>query len=212
MSRRLDLTGQVFGRLTVQAQASTTQDGRTRWLCRCSCPTQSLVIVQRGNLRSGHTTSCGCFHRERFLPRTHRIVHGFCRNGQSHGWYAVWVAMWQRCTNPRNSAFKNYGARGITVVARWRDPQVFYTDVGERPTSAHTLERRDNQGDYTPENCYWATRLQQARNTRTNRLLTHAGITLCVAAWAERLAVPKSTLYTRLWRGWPLSRVLQRVQ
>jgi hypothetical protein len=115
--------------------------------------------------------------------------------------------MIQRCTNPRAPNFKHYGGRGIKVCAEWREFKNFLRDMGIRPKSRE-LERRNNDGDYEPSNCYWATRYEQTRNSRRNRMLTHKGETLCVADWARRIGLNPQTLHSRLSAGMPINRVL----
>jgi hypothetical protein len=113
-----------------------------------------------------------------------------------------WLKMWQRCTNPKQMGYKNYGGRGIKVCERWSKFVNFLTDLGPKPTPKHSIERRDNNGDYTPTNCYWATRHQQHRNTRKNVWITFEGETLCLKDWERRLGMGSMTLKGRLARGW----------
>jgi len=116
--------------------------------------------------------------------------------------------MWQRCTTPENPNYARYGGRGIRVCERWKKFENFFADMGKRPSPKHSIERKDNDGDYTPKNCVWATREEQANNTRRNRYLTHNGETLTLEAWAKRLGLSSSTLSHRLTKGWPLEEVL----
>jgi hypothetical protein len=129
--------------------------------------------------------------------------------------YPVWKEMRARCYNPRNKAFENYGARGITVCRRWRESfAAFLSDMGRRPPgrngkmSKYTLERRKNFRGYTPNNCLWATWSKQMRNRRNNRMITFRGRTRNMQAWADDLDINKSSLRQRLHR-WPsLARAL----
>lgn len=117
--------------------------------------------------------------------------------------YRSWEHMIRRCQE-----HPQYIERGITVCARWITSfEHFLSDMGARPTLAHTLDRIDNSGPYSPDNCRWATRQEQARNRRSNRLLTHNGETLCLSAWAERLGITPNALYMRL-RTWPVEKAL----
>lgn len=116
--------------------------------------------------------------------------------------YAVWSNMRQRCDNPNNSAFANYGARGIAVCARWATFENFLADMGH-PPSGMTLEREDNHGPYSPENCRWATPVEQGQNKRNNRLLTIDGETLTISAWGRRYGLAVGTIHHRLETGWP---------
>lgn len=113
-----------------------------------------------------------------------------------------WAAMMQRCTNPKDKYYKNYGGRGIKVCDRWRKFKHFAEDMGEPPFAGATLERRDNNGDYEPGNCCWATRQDQMNNTRSNRRITHGGASRTIAEWARLLGFGKNTIPDRILRGW----------
>jgi hypothetical protein len=165
-----------------------------RYLCVCDCGKTCSVL--KSQLKLNRTRSCGCLHREELSQRS--IRHGWAGTPE----YESWHGMIQRCTNPKNSNYKDYGARGIAVCARWLDFSAFLSDVGPRPSPLHTLERINNNGKYEPGNCRWATRKEQARNTRTSRRLTAMGKTLTVAEWAERAGLKYTTLYRRLRAGW----------
>jgi hypothetical protein len=115
----------------------------------------------------------------------------------------VWVSMWARCTKPTDKSFKNYGARGISVCARWADFALFLSDAGRRPSPAHSLDRIKNDLGYEPGNVRWATRREQSLNTRRNRRLTLNGETLTLCEWADRTGLPSDTIRGRLRRGWP---------
>lgn len=116
-----------------------------------------------------------------------------------HHLYKTWLNMKDRCRNPKNPYYHNYGGRGITVCAEWDESFVaFLRDVGERPSPAHTLDRKDNNGNYEPHNVRWVTKKQQAHNMRKNRLLTFNGKTQTLAAWAEEIGLVPSTLHHRL--------------
>jgi hypothetical protein len=121
----------------------------------------------------------------------------------------------QRCYKEYNTEYKNYGARGITVCDRWRGPsgyQNFLADMGRRPSPQHSIERKDNNGNYSPENCVWATALEQGANKRNNRLVTHQGETLHLSEWARRTGVKRRTLAARLDAGWPIEEALKQEQ
>lgn len=121
---------------------------------------------------------------------------------------SIWKAMVARCTQPHHPSYANYGGRGIQVCDRWLDYSAFREDVGERPSSKHSLDRIDNDGDYEPSNCRWATSSEQNRNTRANRLIEHQGETLTVAEWSERLGIKRGTIFNRLNEGRPVAEVL----
>lgn len=153
-----DLTGQRFGRLVVLRPTKKRQCGFVVWLCKCSCGKTCEVISQ--NLQSGNTQSCGCFAREILIKRN--TTHGMADTLI----YFVWRNMLQRCENPNDKAYKNYGGRGIKVCERWHSFENFYTDVGD-PPEGMTLDRYpDNDGNYEPTNFRWASRHEQRLNSR----------------------------------------------
>lgn len=161
-----DIIGQRFGRLTAKTYTPGTGNKKGLWRCFCDCGGAASASLQ--DLRSGHTKSCGCFRAEsvRYSNRT----HGATANGKIEKEFMVWCTMRARCMNPKNSDYKFYGARGISVCKRWLKYVNFIADMGHRPSPLHTLERRDNNGGYKKSNCFWATRAQQAQNKRNVRL------------------------------------------
>lgn len=194
MPVRKDQTGRVFGRLTVLYVTKYGLDAR----CMCLCECGKEVDVLTGNLRSGHTRSCGCL-----IPDTN-VSHGMTKSAE----YATWRNIVQRCTNPKNDKFDRYGGRGITVCDRWRTFENFLADMGKRPSPEHSVDRIDNDGPYSPENCRWATRKQQQNNRRDSQCATYQGRTLTMSEWAEETSIPKCVIVTRLKRGWSVERTL----
>lgn len=162
MPPRLQLQGRQFGRLTVLNFAGS--DGLSKWRCRCDCGTVLTVIGR--NLVSGCSTSCGCLQLE-MITKVNR------KHGESIPCtreYAAWLSMKTRCTNSRFPRFKDWGGRGIKVCTRWRESfSNFLADMGRKPSPKHSMDRINNDGDYTPNNCRWATASQQARNCRPKR-------------------------------------------
>ena len=201
MPAALDITGQRFGRLVAVRETSDRQCGKVLWEARCDCGATVLVVA--GNLRSGNTRSCGCLQRDTVVERN--TTHGL----RAHPVYRTWVNMRDRCANPRNQKYRHYGGRGITVDPRWDDFATFLADVGEKPSPRYTLDRIDNDGPYSPENCRWATQTEQTRNTRRNRVLTLRGVSRPLSAWAEVLGISYNTLHGRITRlGWSVEKAL----
>ena len=193
MRYRKDLSGLRFGRLTVIRFLG----GRGyRWECRCDCGKKHSV--QRGNLISRQVLSCGCQWLESI--RTH--------NSSKTSEYSTWLGMRSRCGNKKNDGYFNYGGRGIKVCKRWQVFENFLEDMGLRPTPQHTLERKNNNGNYSPSNCRWATRKAQLRNTRRTIKITAFGKTQCLSDWAVELKISKGTLYQRYEYGWPTKDLL----
>lgn len=197
-----DLIGIKCGKLTIIRDVKTRNKwGVSMWECRCECGT--IVQVDRNSLLKGHKRSCGCLSVE-----TRRKL--FTKHGQSTSngrtpTYRSWNCMLQRCLNPKNKRWSRYGGRGITVCDRWLVFNNFFDDMGQRP-SGMTLERNDNNGNYEPSNCRWATPKEQQNNTRRNRLITFRGKTLNISQWSTELDLPRSRINTRLERGWPVEK------
>ena len=154
MSRKKMLAGNKYGRLTVIKDAKQDRFGHILWECLCECGKKCVVAGY--SLESGNTKSCGCLSNE------NRTKHGMHESAE----YSTWESMIQRCTNEKAHAYKHYGGRGIVVCERWKDFKNFFEDMGEKPNKSFSIERRDNNKGYYPENCYWATKTIQSRNTR----------------------------------------------
>ena len=190
---RVNLTGQKFGRITVILFV----DQDKKWLCKCKCG--SYAKVRADKLKSGQTKSCGCLSVEA------KFKHGFTGTRI----FRVWDQMITRCYNTKNKKYLYYGGRGIKVCDRWRYSfQLFLKDMGP-PPSGHSIDRMDNNKDYAPGNCRWATPKQQANNRRDNVFLTFKGKTQTISQWSEELGVNRGMISQRIQRyGWSVDRTL----
>lgn len=193
---------QHFGRLVVIADAPS-KNWRRRVLCRCACGTEKVIGASA--LRRGQTKSCGCWRVDDAAQRF--TTHGAKRSAE----YRAWSRMKDRCYNPKNPFYARYGGRGISVHPAWvHDFTAFLRDVGFRPSTDHSLDRYpDPNGDYKPGNTRWATKVEQATNRATVRVIEHNGIRDSIAGWARRHGIPYSRLRRRLVDGWPVARALE---
>lgn len=191
----IDMTGLRYDRWLVLGYLGRADGRNALWLCRCDCGTERAVSGP--SLRYGATLSCGCLKVERSSEAL--TTHGM----SSTPTYRSRAGMIARCTNPNEVSYPDYGGRGIAVCARWMESfENFLADMGPCPPGM-TIERMDNSLGYGPGNCVWASRKQQNRNKRSTRYLTHEGLTLSLAEWAERTpAIPYHTIKGRLVRGW----------
>lgn len=202
MGALVNLSGLKFGRLTVLDRAGQYADGAVKWRCLCDCGNES--VVKGSSLTGAGTKSCGCLQRESAVAKA---THGHLADKRHSPEYTTWRAMLRRCSDPKMKTYENYGGRGISVCPRWRVFENFVADVGLRPDGTR-LDRIDSNGNYEPGNVRWATQKDNCRNTRTNRLITHQGKTMCVAEWAEALSIDQNTIRGRLFKGWSDERAL----
>lgn len=191
------MAGDRFGRWVLIEPASPAQNGKKRWLARCDCGVTRPVVVAA--MKSRISASCGC------VRAVSRRTHGMSKSKS----YQAYATMISRCENPRFPKFKSYGARGIKVCQRWRhDFAAFMADMGERPEGM-TLDRIDNDGDYEPSNCRWATLLEQSINKRNTVRLTHNGKTMSLVEWSSITGIPYGTIRQRIYRyGWSVEQAL----
>lgn len=189
-----DLTGQSFGRWTVISRAPNGAGGRTKWHSVCACGAERAVAAI--HLVKGSSSSCGKCAR----PRGENSP--VYRHGKRGGVYSVWLNIIQRCENPNNTQYHDYGGRGITMCRRWReDYGSFVDDMGPRPTPKHQIDRKNNNLGYSHGNCEWATRSQNMLNTRRNHLVSYQGETIPLAEAARRAGVNYGTAKWRLRNG-----------
>ena len=190
------IKGAKYGKWTLISKVRASY-----WVALCDCGTNKTVFV--GNLKAGKSTSCGCVAKQLTSERTraHGLSHSAIHN--------LWTRIRQRCGNPSHGKFSYYGGRGIRVCERWSVFENFYEDMGDIPEGC-SLDRIDPNGDYSPNNCRWATKKMQARNTRSNHFVEHDGQRLTLAEWAEIKGINQLTISKRLQRGWPAGDAIER--
>ena len=193
-----DLTGQKFGRWRVLERAGSTKKWNSLWRCQCDCGEIKTVVGY--SLKDGGSQSCGCLSREKakVLNRTH--------GRYDTETYKSWIHMRRRCNNRNSTQFKYYGGRGIKICDRWNHYEHFLADMGEKPEGL-TIERTDNNGDYCPKNCRWATREDQMMNRRNTLFITYRDKTKTLKEWSEDLKIKYSILWKRLYaHGMPIEK------
>lgn len=198
-----DITGKRFGKLVALENCANRCGNRTCLICLCDCGTYKHVSYS--NLNRGDTRSCGC------VLRISGIGQRTFKHGEIHSRaYSIWRSMKARCLRVTHKNYNRYGGRGIQVCERWLDFKNFLEDMGAPPIGM-TLERTNNDGPYSPDNCRWATRIEQSNNTSTNTHLTYNGETLTLMEWARRFNVTRSSIRSRKRRGWSDETVLSYI-
>lgn len=198
-----NLVGERFGRLLVISRAPNSPTGKPMWNCVCDCGTE--CVKQSSALVNGCTRSCGCYNIERLKELK-------TKHGDAHSrLYGVWCGMRQRCLDENHHAYKDYGARGITVCDEWaNDYKVFmdwaFANGYDKDAKPHecTLDRIDNNKGYSPDNCRFVDPIVQANNTRNNRWITYNGETKTLAQWSKKVGINAFTISDRIERGWTL--------
>lgn len=201
--KAIDITGQRFGRLVARGPVERRDLGYTSyvlWHCDCDCGGSTRTTSSK--VRSGYSSSCGCYSAEQLAEGLISRKHGHARpNLGFSDEYKVWSSMLNRCRLSNEADFKNYAGRGITVCERWaKDFLAFYADMGLRPSPKHSIDRINNDGNYEPGNCRWATSSEQGNNRRVNAIIEAFGRKQTLAQWAREAGVPTSVLWTRLRR------------
>lgn len=190
-------SGQRYGRLVTLHREKSGRP-KTPWVCQCDCG--KIKTVTAGNLKSGKTQSCGCLKSEKLTK------HNLSRSLT----YRAWANMLDRCKNPNNSHWNRYGGRGISVCDQWKSFDCFLKDMGEKPDRM-SLDRIDNNGNYDPSNCRWATKKEQVNNTSKNHLLSFNGRSQTIAQWSDEIGINYMTLTWRISNGWSIERALTEV-
>ncbi len=207
MPKLKDITGKRFTKLTVIKQNGYIPGRCAVWICRCDCGKE--VQVRSDLLKSGNNKSCGCLLREWSKSGTCNKSHGLYKTSE----YKIWQHAKARCHCKNHKAYKDYGGRGIKMCKTWQSSfNQFLKDMGPRPTTNHSIDRINNNGNYEPSNCRWATVAEQHRNKRNNVFLEHNGERLCISDWAKKIGW--STTAIRKWskRGMPISAIIERIK
>ena len=210
MSKMIDLTGQRFGRLTVLGYSGhKDKDGRLLWTCKCDCG--NIVEKVAHTMKAGRTLSCGCLlHERKGVPQK----HGWCLNGGER-LYFLWKKMINRCVNPKDVSYPNYGGRGISVCDEWKTDYMSFRKWayanGYNDKAAYrecTIDRIDNEEGYSPENCRWVPWSTQCNNRRVNHYITYNGETMSMSDACRKYGLPVTTLRYRIDNGWDLELAL----
>jgi len=190
MSKAIPMLGKKLGRLTVICENPIRSSSKDiRYDCKCICG--GTTTASGYSLRKGYTQSCGCFCKEQMSKS--KKLHG--QTGSKA--HKSWTEMRDRCNNHRSPIYKYYGGRGITICERWKEFKNFLEDMGER-SEGFTIERINNNKGYFPHNCKWATRKEQSRNSRHNRVIKYQGKIQCITLWAEEIGIDYKVLWARL--------------
>ena len=189
----IDITGQQFGRLTAIKQVGYNNNNGAKWLCKCVCG--NTIVTYSSALRRGVSKSCGCLNQELRLSRKKHGMH-------KTKLYSAWSHMKQRCFNPKCKSYENYGGRGITVCKEWTDSFEAFRDwaFDNGYSEELTLDRIDNNGNYTPDNCRWASMAVQERNKRNNHYVTFNGEMMTMSECARKAGVSRNSLNHRIQR------------
>ncbi len=204
--RRYDLVGKEYNLLKVISFAGNSKNGKSLWNCVCKCGGTKTTLGQ--SIVEGRVTCCGqdgCIGLK-FGKDSKSYKHGLIHTPE----YGIWGNIVSRCTNKKSHAWHHYGGRGIKCCERWKDFISFYEDMGERPSPEYEIDRVDNDGDYCKENCKWATRAEQLRNTRRNTLVEYEGKKQKLILLADKYGIDADTVMARIKRGWSVYDALNK--
>lgn len=194
MGKLNNLTGMTFGRLQVIKRAGSNKNKQALWLCECQCEKKTKLIVIGSDLLRGHTQSCGCLQRE-------IVCNIKTKHGQSFtALHNIWTNMKQRVCNKKCEAYQNYGGRGIKICDEWINSfESFYTwATNNGYKEGLTIERKNVNGDYCPENCTWASKLTQTRNRRNTQQVYYKNELKPLSQWCDELNLPYNTIRARI--------------
>ena len=205
--------GQKFGRLTVVSlhhiykyiSPKGEKWNKYYYLCKCDCGKE--VVIEKSSLKTKRgPKSCGCLRLEKALDAN--IIHGKTYTPL----YYIWTAMKARCYNKNNKSYKNYGGRGISMCEKWKNDFMSFYDwsISNGYKEKLSIDRINNNGNYDPYNCRWATRKEQQRNTRKNHIIEYNGEKHCISEWAEKFGININTLRVYLWKGMTIKEVIER--
>jgi hypothetical protein len=195
-----NIIGKTFGRWTVigLSDSRPAPCGKIQyyWTAQCICGRECRVTrATLVNQSKQKKVECSCILKVNGKPLKENAAYG------------PWKCMWLRCTRKKDKGYPRYGGRGITVCDRWKSFEAFLEDMGDRPSGQYSIERRNNDGNYEPSNCYWATPTEQGRNKQTNRVIVFDGRAMCVAAWADEFRITYAQMYMRLKNGWTMESI-----
>ena len=199
MGKFIDITSRKFGRMTVLGVACKNKKGEYLWHCKCDCGTEKNV--RAADLKNGKVVSCGCYRKEK------AIKHGLKHDRL----YKIWIAIRQRCNNPKSDGFEYYGARGIKVCKEWDDFKSFHDWSMSNGYEKHlTIDRIDVNGNYEPSNCRWVSEQVQGSNKRNNVFLEFNGKTHTLSEWSRIFGIKRATISTRYRLGKTPAEILSK--
>lgn len=200
MKEAENLCHKVFGDLLPLIRVDNRRN-IVRWLCWCYCG--NLKIVDATKLKSGHTKSCGCYRKKI------RKTHGEAEDRSEE--YGIWAAMLRRCNAPAACGYEDYGGRGIKVCERWSSYENFLSDMGRKPSSDYSIERINNNSNYEPENCKWATRREQGRNKRSNVWIEYKGRRMVLTDWCNEINISSGVIPSWIKKGKSIEWIFDRI-